>query len=137
MLAAGVALNEKRDAMCEYVKGGGFKADKRRQGRRAPRGDRHGAARSWYEAVGALAGELDRIEDAQVLAEIKKHEAAKGQSYYYRYASFKTNQLLRVARREPTKLGPALAETKAAISRDPGPTPRPRAPSSTRASPVT
>lgn len=115
MLAAGVALNEKRDAMCEYVKGGGFKKDSG-----AGAAEHHkeiiAAQKSWHEAVGALAGELDRIEDAQVLAEIKKHEAAKGQSYWYRHASFESNQLLRVARRDPARLGEAIGAAKQAIA---------------------
>lgn len=115
MLTAGIALNEKRDAMCKYVKGGGFKKD---DGAKAAEFHKEILAtrKIWFEAVGALASELDRIEDAQVLAEIKKHEAAKGQSYYYRYASFRSNQFLRVARREPAKLAEAIGEAKAAIA---------------------
>ena len=67
MYEAGVAYAEQRDAMCGYVKGGGWKADAGAKAK-AIHGDLIKARDGFGAAVDALAAELERVEDAQSLS---------------------------------------------------------------------
>ncbi len=115
MLAAGVALVDQRDAMCAYVKGGQFKDD---QGAKAGaiHGDIVKARDAWNAAVDALAAELDRVQDAQSMAELTKHEADKSYGYWFRFTTIRANEFLRLARRDPVKAEASLAPLEEALA---------------------
>jgi hypothetical protein len=114
MFAAGVALGDQRELVCKYVKGGEFKSD---GGAKAK--ELHEAVvaahESWNQAVGALGAELDRVQDAQSLAELKQHEKDT-YGYWFRFTTMQANELLRVARRDPAKLDGSFAALKDAIA---------------------
>ncbi len=114
MFAAGVALGDQREAVCKYVKGGEFKSD---GGARAK--ELHQAVvaahAAWNQAVGALGAELDRVQDAQSLAELKQH-GQDTYGYWFRFMTIQANEFLRVARREPARLDASFAALKDAIA---------------------
>jgi hypothetical protein len=114
MLASGVALVDKRDEACKYIKSGDFKAD---QGARAKalHGEILAARTAWHTAVDGLGAELDRIEDAQSLAEIGKHQPGT-YGFLFRTATFRANELLRMARRDVTKVEGTIAPLELAIT---------------------
>lgn len=114
MFAAGTALGDQREAVCKYVKGGEFKRD---NGARAK--ELHQAVvaahETWNRAVGALGAELDRVQDAQSLSELKQH-ANDTYGYWFRFLTIQANELLRVARRDPAKLDASFAALKDATA---------------------
>lgn len=114
MFAAGTALGDQREAVCKYVKGGEFKSD---GGARAK--ELHKAVvaayETWNQAVGALGAELDRVQDAQSLAELKQH-APDTYGYWFRFTTMQANEFLRVARRDPAKLDGSFAALKDAVA---------------------
>ena len=114
MFAAGVALGDQRESVCKYVKGGEFKGD---NGARAK--ELHelvvAAHETWNQAVGALGAELDRVQDAQSLAELKQHPNDT-YGYWFRFMTIQANEFLRVARRDPAKLDASFAVLKEAIT---------------------
>jgi hypothetical protein len=117
MYAAGVAYADQRDAVCGYVKGGEFKNDKGAKAKTL-----HtavvAAREEWNKAVGALAAELDRIQDAQALAELAKYEADKSYGYWFRITTMRANEWLRIVRRDASKIEAntaALEETIAGV----------------------
>jgi len=114
MFAAGVALGDQRETLCKYVKGGEFKSD---SGAKAKELHKSivAAHESWNQAVGALGGELDRVQDAQSLAELKQHEKDT-YGYWFRFMTIPANEFLRVARRDPAKLDASFAAVKDAIT---------------------
>jgi hypothetical protein len=113
MLASGIALVDKRDEVCKYVKGGEFKTD---QGARAKtlHTEVLAARDAWNQSVDGLGAELDRIEDAQSMAEINKQKPGT-YGYFFRMTTFRANEMLRVARRDATKVEAALAPLKQVI----------------------
>ncbi|HUQ06312.1 MAG TPA: DUF3829 domain-containing protein [Kofleriaceae bacterium] len=114
MFAAGVALGDQREVVCKYVKGGEFKSD---GGARAKELHKTvvAAHETWNQAVGALGTELDRVQDAQSVAELKQH-GQDTYGYWFRFMTIQANELLRVARRDPTKLDASFAALKDAIT---------------------
>jgi hypothetical protein len=114
MFNAGVALGDQREAVCTYVKGGQFKSD---NGARAK--ELHQAVmaanEAWNKAVGALGAELDRVQDAQSLAELKQHPNDT-YGYWFRFMTIEANEFLRIARRDPAKLDVSFAALKDATS---------------------
>jgi hypothetical protein len=114
MFAAGVALGDQREVVCKYVKGGEFKSD---GGAKAK--ELHQAVvaahATWNQAVGALGAELDRVQDAQSVAELQEH-AKDTYGYWFRFMTIQANEFLRVARREPAKLDASFAALKDAIT---------------------
>jgi len=115
MLTTGVAYAAVRDEVCAYVKSGEFKRDRGAQAK--VRHTKVLAARdAWNAAVGALGGELDRVEDAQSLAELKKHEADKSYGYWFRFTTIRANEFLRVVRRDATKVEASVAPLAEAIA---------------------
>ena len=114
MYDAAIAYAGERDAMCAYVKGGAFKAD---NGAKAK--DIHAALTkandTWHAAVDALAAELERVEDAQSNAELAKHEADKSYGYWFRLATIRSNEFLRLARRDAAKAEPMLPKLTEAL----------------------
>ncbi len=115
MFTASVALVDQRDAMCTYVKGGEFKADKGAKAE-AIHGDIIKARDAWNASVDALAAELDRVQDAQATAELKAHEADKGYGYWFRFLTIRANELIRVARRDSAKAEAAIPPLEEAIA---------------------
>ena len=110
-----IAHAEKRDAMCAYVKGGGWKTDS------AAAAKTHHAElvktkEAFNAAIDTLGNELERVEDAQSNAELKKHEAKQSYGYWYRFATIRTNQWLRTARRDGAKAEAALPALKEALA---------------------
>jgi hypothetical protein len=114
MFAAGVALGDQRDAMCKYVKGGEFKSDSGAKAKELHKAV-VAAHETWNQAVGALGAELDRVQDAQSLAELKQHEKDT-YGYWYRFMTIQANEFLRVARRDPAKLDASFGPLKEAIA---------------------
>ncbi len=114
MFAAGVALGDQREVVCKYVKGGEFKSD---GGAKAK--DLHktvvAAHEAWNQAVGGLGAELDRVQDAQSLAELKQH-GNDTYGYWFRFMTIQANEFLRVARRDPAKLDASFTALKDAIT---------------------
>jgi hypothetical protein len=113
MFAAGVALGDQRDTMCKYVKGGEFKSDNGAKAK-ALHTSVTGAWETWNQAVGALGAELDRVQDAQSLAELKQH-APDTYGYWFRFMTIQANEFIRVARRDPAKLDASFAALAEAI----------------------
>ncbi len=115
MLDASLAYATVRDAMCGYVKGGGYKAD---AGARAKElhAEMTKAAASWDGAVDALASELERIEDTQSQAELARHEADKGYGYWFRLATIRSNEALRLLRRDAVRGEAGLAALTEALA---------------------
>lgn len=115
MYDAAIAYAEKRDAMCAYVKGGEFKSD---AGAKAKplHADLVAASEAWGKAVDALAVELERVEDAQSNAELAKHEAGKSYGYWFRLATIRANEFLRVARRDGAKAEAGLPKLEEALT---------------------
>ena len=115
MLTTGVAYADTRDEVCKYIKSGDFKKD---QGGRAK--ELHGkvlaAREAWNAAVGALGSELDRVEDAQTQAELKKHEADQSYGYWFRLTTMRANELLRVVRRDAAKIEASVAPFTDAVA---------------------
>ncbi|MBK9035843.1 MAG: DUF3829 domain-containing protein [Myxococcales bacterium] len=115
MFETAVAYADQRDAMCAYVKGGGFKADSGAKAKAIH--DDLGKARDTFDAsVEALATELERIEDAQSNAELAKHEAAKSYGYWFRFATIRANEFLRLARRDAVKGEAVLPQLEEAMT---------------------
>lgn len=115
MFDTAVVYADQRDAMCAYVKGGGFKADSGAKAK-AIHDDLGKARDTFHAAVEALAMELERIEDAQSNAELAKHEAAKSYGYWFRFATIRANEFLRLARRDAVKGEAALAPLEEALA---------------------
>src|SRR5262249_17531982 len=105
MLAAAFAYADKRDEVCKYVKGGGFKSDSGAQAK--PLHEQMIAARdAWNHGADGLGDELDRVQDAQSNAELAKHDD-KSYGYWFRVVTIRANELLRELRRDASK-GEAL-----------------------------
>ena len=115
MYDAAIAYAEKRDAMCAYVKGGEFKNDAGAKAK-ALHADLVAASEAWGKAVDALAVDLERVEDAQSNAELAKHEAGKSYGYWFRLATIRSNEFLRVARRDGAKAEAGLPRLEEAIA---------------------
>ncbi len=115
MYDAAIAYAEKRDAMCAYVKGGEFKSDAGAKAK-ALHTELVAAGEAWSKAVDALATELERVEDVQSNAELAKHEAAKSFGYWFRLATIRSNEFLRVARRDAAKAEAGVARLEEALA---------------------
>jgi hypothetical protein len=114
MYAAGVALGDQREAVCKYVKGGEFKSDGGAKAKELHQAVL-AALEGWKQAVGALGTELDRVQDAQSLAELAQH-GKDTYGYWYRFMTIQANQFLRVARRDPDKLDASFTALEDAIA---------------------
>jgi hypothetical protein len=115
MYDAAIVYAEKRDAMCAYVKGGEFKADAGAKAKTL-HADLVTASAAWGTAVDGLAAELERVEDAQSNAELAKHEATKSYGYWFRLATIRCNEFLRVARRDAAKAEAGLPRLEEALA---------------------
>lgn len=115
MYDKGVAYADQRDAVCAYIKSGDYAKDGGARAK-ALHTEVMAAREAWNSAVGGLATELDRIEDAQSLAELAKHEADKGYGYWFRFTTIRANEFLRVVRRDATKIEASVPRVEEAIT---------------------
>jgi|GEM_PF-2007118 len=114
MYAGGLAYADQRDAVCKYIKGGEFKTDAGAKAKALHDG-MISARDGWNQGADGLGNELDRVEDAQSTAELAKQDQ-NSYGYWFRFTTIRANELLRVARRDATKVDAEIAKVDESIA---------------------